>query len=362
MSKDIEPIQGILTILEESNFTATSKLGLLLALIELAPEVSDGTLGIDRISEKLIEIHWSHAEPYIGFSEEGILRQVNSTNENTTLIKVIMELKKYLSQNGDNSTAFESSVAKLPEKEWKKAITEVSKATKKNPLKLLQKVGGEELQFLYTCAGKVIIFNAEALMSIKVYGHVLREMIQYKFTNFILTKNSKLLGTVDKTNLDVQQFLFGDDRHMPPEIIRQRLVELQHGKCVYTGEKLTRDKNSLDHVLPWSRLRVSSIENFVITTITTNSRKSNALPGISMLSKWAAFELDNKDSIKKLALEYGWVTDFNRVVGNLINVYTVSMDFSSVANVKNGKVQTSTFSSGEKLNIVALLDSMVDAK
>ncbi len=362
MSKDIEPIQGILTILEERNFTATSKLGLLLALIELAPEVSDETLEIDRISEKLIEIHWSHADSYKGSGSEGVLKQLASSSVNITVINEITELKDYLSKNNKYYSSFESFYMNMPKKEWQRAVKKVTKATKKYPLIYLQKVGGVEMSFLYKIAGRVIIFQPGALISLNVYGAVLKEMIQFKFTDFILTLNGKLLGTSDDTSLNVQDFLFGENRHMPPSEIRSGLSDIQKGKCIYTGAKLPEKEESgrsLDHVLPWSRQRLSAIENFVITTASVNSRKRNVLPGYSMLEKWADFQITNKVNIKALAENNYWVTDFDRVVGNLTSIYCVSGDLTPVINVNGDKLERTNLSSKEKAKIETLLKSMV---
>jgi hypothetical protein len=361
MTYKLDPLQGILTILEESNFTATSKLGLLLALIELAPETHNDMLSIDRVSEKILEIHWNHAEPYTGSSGKGVLRQL-AGNDNTKIIKVILDLKDYLSQNNLPSVTFETTFSKLPVKERKTAVQKVSQATKRFPLTLLQKIGGEEIHFLYTVEGNYIKLKPDAIIILKMYGHILREMIQFKFTNFVLSNNSKLLGVEDKANLNLHEFLFGETRHMPPDSMRETLLDLQKGICIYTGEKIALASDSLDHLIPWSRLRVSAIENFVITTIKINSSKSNSLPGISLLRKWAEYEVSNRVRITKIASEFGWVTDISRVVSNLLNIYSVAPDFTSVANVRDGKFYTGTFASGEREEIDTLLNSLVGIK
>lgn len=84
MYSDIGTIQGILTVLEENNFTGTNKLGLLLSLIDLAPHIKDDKLSIDIVSLKLLEIHWSHSEKYTASGLE--LKQTQGANSNTTVI------------------------------------------------------------------------------------------------------------------------------------------------------------------------------------------------------------------------------------------------------------------------------------
>lgn len=78
----LDPVEGVLAVLDQGSATGTNKFGLLLALLDLAPSVgNDEILLVSRIAEKLIELHWDHARPY----RKVRLRQVTSGNETTQL-------------------------------------------------------------------------------------------------------------------------------------------------------------------------------------------------------------------------------------------------------------------------------------
>ena len=61
----LDPIQGILEIMERASMTGTNKLGLLLALLDLAPERIEDNRPIAReeLTERYLDIHWEHARP-----------------------------------------------------------------------------------------------------------------------------------------------------------------------------------------------------------------------------------------------------------------------------------------------------------
>ena len=79
MDAQLDPIEGILAVLDEGSVTGTNKFGVLLALIDLAPSIEDpnGELSVWRIAEKLIEIHWDHALGLEGLGHPP-LRQVSA--------------------------------------------------------------------------------------------------------------------------------------------------------------------------------------------------------------------------------------------------------------------------------------------
>ena len=53
----------------------------------------------------------------------------------------------------------------------------------------------------------------------------------------------------------------------------------------YTGEILTKDNISVDHVIPWSFMYSDDIWNLVITSRPVNSAKSNSIPSSDVIEK-----------------------------------------------------------------------------
>jgi len=106
---------------------------------------------------------------------------------------------------------------------------------------------------------------------------------------------------------------------MPPVALRHDLWLLQGKCCLYTGDGLsdpafTKSGISLDHMVPWARARVSSVENFVVTDIPTNSAKQHMLLSPALVGRWADHVAARGTEAASLARSYGWPTDLNRVV------------------------------------------------
>src|SRR4051794_40924554 len=91
---ELEPIEGVLAVLDSASASGTNKFGLLLALIDLAPDVlADGFVSDVQLATKLIEIHWDHARPYGAH----VLRQTTAQNkENTVVVAQAEVLRAHL--------------------------------------------------------------------------------------------------------------------------------------------------------------------------------------------------------------------------------------------------------------------------
>jgi len=318
----LDPIEGILAVLDEGSVTGTNKFGVLLALIDLAPSIEDpnGELSVWRIAEKLIEIHWDHALGLEGLGHPP-LRQVSSRNRrNTTVILEILKLRDSVGF----SYGFEVARTMMPEHVWANAVREVALGTAKNPLRLLQNLPGGPPPFLYAILPNLparIRFQDGALEALVRYGPVIRDIVESRFVRFVTKING--LGVVEG---EVERHLFSSTRHMPPLAMRGELWELQNGRCIYTGvpigdPSMTGSKSSVDHVVPWSRVRLSAAENFVIASRSVNSAKNAVLLGAESLQAWISYLTKNGNEIAQIATAHGWPTDLNRVTSILIGEY-----------------------------------------
>lgn len=310
----LDPVEGILAVLDRGSATGTNKFGLLLALVDLAPSVgSDAILPVSRIAEKLIELHWDHARKY----PDAPLRQVTSGNkENTTVLLEIIKLRDVV----DANLPFERARLKIEELTWREAVNVVARGTIKNPLPRLQQLSGDPPPFLYErLAGSPaqIQFVDGALKALVRYGPVLRDLIEFRFVRFVAKANRATLGTPVEDQL--AEHLFGAERHMPPVPMRHDLWTVQQGKCLYTDSAVedpagagTR-ASSVDHVVPWARVRLSAAENFLITANLTNSAKSDVLLAPELLSRWVNHLSTQQEAIATVAKDYGWPSNLSRV-------------------------------------------------
>ena len=156
------------------------------------------------------------------------------------------------------------------------------------------------------------------------FGPVLRDLVEFRFVRFVVAANR--IGLGPNLTEQVAEHLFGSDRHMPPLPMRRELWSLQDGVCLYTGAEVgdptqRSGSSSLDHVVPWSRIRVSAIENLVLTTQSVNSTKSNLLLALAHVEAWAYYMQEHVEERNDIAVRYGWPTDIARVAGVTSAIY-----------------------------------------
>ncbi|EFG79883.1 hypothetical protein HMPREF0591_0210, partial [Mycobacterium parascrofulaceum ATCC BAA-614] len=161
-----------------------------------------------------------------------------------------------------------------------------------------------------------IQFVDGALEALVRYGPVLRDLIEFRFVRFVAKANRVTLGTPVEDQL--HEHLFGLARHMPPVDMRHDLWMIQQGRCVYTGLEIedpavTGNRASVDHVVPWRRVRLSAAENFLITATVTNSAKSDVLLAPELLSRWVNHLSTQREAIATVAENHGWPSDLSRV-------------------------------------------------
>ena len=84
---------------------------------------------------------------------------------------------------------------------------------------------------------------------------------------------------------DIDRFLFQRERVGTLQL-RRGLLELQGGRCFYTGEALTVATADVDHFLPWSRTPMNAIENLVVAGRRANNNKRDHLAAVEHLAHW----------------------------------------------------------------------------
>lgn len=307
----LEPVDGILQILEAGQTTGTNKLGLLLALIELVPEVDpvEPVLSLRTVAERLLEIHWSHTVPFRGVAQ---LRQVLSPNRPQTVL--IMQVARLQGLAG-GSAQFDRSRQRIDPMEWRASVSAVAAATAKNPLRLLQKLPGDPPPFLYLIEGEAagrIRFQEGAVDALIRFGPLLRELILGRFVRLVAHANVGELG--EGLEEDLSAHLFGSERLMPTGAMRDALFELQRGTCFWSEVRLPSSGAPFDHVIPWAKAKVSVVENFVLSDASVNSKKSDLLLAPPLLSRWLGHLTTNGPALRTLARSFGWPTDPGRAL------------------------------------------------
>lgn len=333
----LDPIQGVLEILDRAAMTGTNKLGLLLALLDLAPTLDGDSATISRIqiAERYLEIHWEHARPYQGVtlrqSSARKRRDDGTTADDTTVMQEIHRLRTLLTERHrgdlcDKPLVFiKRNVEHLDwysawEEALETALVRVRASLLKNPVRLLQQLPGNPDPFLYEMKSnksglKLLPGVAESLTR---FAGILRPLVEFRFAQAVVRINHETLNLpVD----DVYSHLFGHDRIMPPPKMRERLVQIQQGRCIFTGASLPAAGGSLDHVVPWSRARLSQVENFLMTTRSVNSTKSDSMLGPVAIERWLRHLDANSEAIRDCAHEYNWPSSLDSVRHVALHMY-----------------------------------------
>ena len=331
----------MLEILDRSWKTGTNKLGLLLTLLDLAPTLDRDDPSITRpaMAERYLEIHWEHARPYAGAGGELTLRQCSgskrrndgTTADDTTVMQEIHRLRRLLTERGRGDLRdkpLDIVMHSVDNTEWRSdwteefetALARVRVALLKNPVRWLQHLPGQPDPFLYEVAPdrsglRLLPGVAESLTR---FAGILRPLVEFKFAQEVVRINRKMLNLpID----DVYSHLFGHDRIMPPPKMRERLIQIQQGHCIFTGASLPDAGDSLDHVVPWSRARLSQIENFVITTPSVNSAKKDSLPAPVAVEQWLRHLDANSSAIRECAHEHNWPSNLDSVRQVALHMY-----------------------------------------
>ena len=332
--------------------TGTNKLGLLLTLLDLVPTVDDQSpnIPLDAVAERYLEIHWEHARPYDGVTlrQSSVRKQRGDGTiaDDTTVMQEIQQLRESLKSRtlGDLRDKPLGVVERRVEETgwhsaWRSelgaALVSVRAALLKNPVRLLQKLPGDPEPFLYNLnsdkSGLTLLPGVA--QSLTKFGGVLRPLVEFRFAQAVMGINrEKLQLPVD----DVYSHLFGRDRVMPPPEMRTRLVRIQGRRCIYTGRRLSGGLESLDHVVPWSRARLSQIENFVMTSRSVNSSKSDTLLAPSAMERWLEHVERRSDDLQECAHDHGWMTDLARVRDVALHIYRAVDNTTGVWSSEEG--------------------------
>lgn len=344
--KHYSPIEGVLAVLDEGIARATNKYALLLGLIDLCPQMGEADhLEISSIAEYLIELQWSHIDSFHDFTP----KQIAKGNREAPV--VLSEILRLRSENL-NLTFHETRKLAKPQ-DWNLSIKRISDSLRKNPLSKLQTISGTKFEFLFSedFSGNTVKLFPESKRALILYGGALRPLVESKFVRFVLNNNFQK----DEYS-QLEEFLFGKERAMPSKKLRGEIYNLQNGKCIYTGLPLEQNDLQVDHVLPWSRIRLSHLQNLVLTSGKLNQEKTNLLPSLEFVESWALHRKENLNSIKEIAQRFNWPSDLSRVTLSLKSLYANA----PVGTPLFGRLGIEPFEEESRSQFIAALDAVTN--
>jgi hypothetical protein len=245
--RQIRFLQQLQRLLDEGLFTATYKYALLHAIADLCVTRGDDsggplTLGTDAIAERYIELYWRQAVPFPGPGaspgDGAVLAQ--NTGPQAAVVRQVREAR----------AAYGGSLARMQadERVWDELRSTVEHTVRRYPLKKLQNVGGEPLEFLYDVeGGREITLHPGVAYCFRAFHPMIVDMVEGAWSQYIRRHNQALLGT----NVELRSFLFGSER-ASLERFGPILMDLQEGACFYCAGSLSGDFH-VDHFIPWRR-------------------------------------------------------------------------------------------------------------
>jgi 5-methylcytosine-specific restriction endonuclease McrA len=291
--------EKVFTLLDETRYTTTYKLAVLLGLMDLCLENTStsgsppDTLTTRQLAEKITEIYWPHTLPFGSPRTSTVLKQ--ATGGQAEILSYIDQFRCLL-QDGSvplikarvSNTAAYSKL--LDQIEWK--LIEM-------PLPRLQTVGTSVDPFIYQINWDQNIpyrdviryqrghggFDNRILLKPRVgeflvrLNGLLRPLIQRRWAAMVAALNQQ-------EDSRLEHFLFGVER-LDLSIARAPLWELQESRCFYCQGRIREAKEShVDHFIPWSRYQENGLSNLVVADVKCNGNKSDFLAAVEHTEKW----------------------------------------------------------------------------
>ncbi|WP_055476078.1 HNH endonuclease [Gordonia sp. HS-NH1] len=309
--------QKLVAILESGRRTATYKLAVLVALLDLAvesvPENPEAPVDIDldELTSRVIELYWRQMRPLDGNQ----LRQ--SSDGRGVILDAVAGLR---SQTTGPRELGVGLIASRDSGAYMAAHSRVKRTLIRYPLKLLQNLtfGDENERFLYddswmgtdsrtavaSHGNRLTLFPGVCLTLARL-APLLKPAFQLAWVDDVRRMNKAVLDD----GPDLAGHLFGADR-VSLQRAGDALADKFGPSCFYCGTTTTRVRH-IDHVLPWSRVGIDGLTNLVTACQSCNINKSDRLPAPVHVER--ALDRGRK-VLDEIAAEINWPSHYDRVV------------------------------------------------
>ncbi len=277
-SAQLEFIEKLQRLLDSGSFVATYKYALLIALANVAAEQGFDddraqTVAIRDLGEQFIRLYWTHAREYQGVP----LRQ--NTGRQAAILSTVRKAREAVG-NPDRADAAEW----VPEP----IVREATSTVKTMPLWKLQTIGREKPDpdhpdnFLYPTReiDGHIVLRPGVSACLRRFRALIISTTQAAWADYVRRHNPEL-----GAGSDLEAFLFGSDRTALHHLAGA-LVDLQGGRCFYTGRRLDAAQAHVDHFIPWAKYPMNSPFNLVAAATSVNLQKSDHIAAVPHLERW----------------------------------------------------------------------------
>ena len=292
--------ERLLEVIDSGRRTATYKLAVLLALLDLCARHSDTggraprVLYTRDIAEQVASLYWRQVVPYPlpGAASVEVLRQI--TLPRAAIVTAVSSFRSAAQAAG--ATSWRLGRLRLPAA-YKAMLDQVEVTVAEQPLPRLQAAGSAQavFPFLYELSwgpresfsvarlrrhgprGPAIDLLPGAGDELLRLGPLIRPLIELHWTRMVAEING-----VASAELNLHRHLFGSDRILPPRPLRDGIAALQGGRCFYCHDPLGSTPEA-GHFIPRIRCGIDAWKTWSWPTggATTTSVTCSPAPRMS---------------------------------------------------------------------------------
>lgn len=279
-----------ITIIEQMNNENTYKLAWGRALLECIYNesyyIDDNSyvvIEFEEISKCMIKYYWNQS---FFFN----LKQSPNQNKPPIIwqetVKLIDEYKRITESTIPvwHDEGLEVLLSNNPDL-YHKCLTKVVKTLHENVCWRFKKVQSDTLEiYIYEKElGSKVFFRQDDIHILKDYNVIIAKLLNYKWAQ-LLEKFNFAPKISNKVNGIAESRLRRNNLTKYKDAL---LAQYQNGQILdfYTGEPLSKNDISVDHVIPWSFMYSDDIWNLVLTSKSNNSSKSNSIPTKETIDK-----------------------------------------------------------------------------
>jgi hypothetical protein len=323
---DVGFAERLLEVIDSGRRTATYKLALLIAVLDLCARHSDARGQAPRllytrdIAEQVAVLYWPQVIPYLvpGSASAMELRQI--TLPRAAILTAVSAFRRAADAAG--ATSWQLARRRLPA-DYEAMLDQVEVTVAEQPLPRLQAVGSTDtvFPFLYELSwgpresvslarlrrygprGPAIRLLPGAGDELLRLGPLIRPLVELHWTRMVAEING-----VASAELNLHRHLFGADRVLPPRALRNGIAALQDGRCFYCRRTLGAVREA-DHFIPRIRCGIDAVENLVLADRRCNNDKRDLLPGPAHVTAWTRRNERYGTALAELATAARWDTD-----------------------------------------------------
>jgi len=290
----VEFIEKVQRLLDSGSFVATYKYALLIALCDVAVEkgFDDDRAQVVRLTDlgqQFLRLYWTHVREYPGINQR--LRQ--NTGSPAAILRIVTKARGD-AVKPDRADAY----ASVPEA----VLREATQQVRTMPLMKLQTIGREKADpdhpdnFLYATrvSDGCITLCPGVSACLRRFRALIVSSAQAAWAEYVRRHNPEL-----GAGSDLDAFLFGADR-TAVHAVAPALLDLQQGRCFYTGRAIDVTTAHVDHFIPWAKFPVDSPANLVLASSTANLQKSDYLAALPHVERWRERNAEHRRDLAEL--------------------------------------------------------------